>query len=75
MDGNNVTSADTGAVPLEKNQAERTPAPTTSSESRDFSGTSLGGYRLVRKIAEGGMGVVYEAIQLNLSRKVITVGS
>src|SRR5689334_15106369 len=40
------------------------------SESRDFSGTTLGGYQLVRKLAEGGMGVVYEAIQLNLSRRV-----
>jgi predicted Ser/Thr protein kinase len=61
---------DPGASPLEKSQADRTPAPATVSESRDFSGTDLGGYRLVRKIAEGGMGVVYEAIQLNLSRKV-----
>ena len=47
----------------------RTPAPATPSE-KDFSGTILGGYQLVRKIAEGGMGVVYEAIQTNLSRKV-----
>src|ERR1051325_2964068 len=60
---------DPGASPLEKSQADRTPAPATVSESRDFSGTDLGGYRLVRKIAEGGMGVVYEAIQLNLSRR------
>ena len=55
---------------LEKSQAHRTPAPTSIFESKDFSGTDLGDYRLVRKIAEGGMGVVYEAIQLNLSRKV-----
>src|SRR6185503_15529832 len=55
---------------LEKSQAQRTPAPTSIFESKDFSGTDLGDYRLVRKIAEGGMGVVYEAIQLNLSRKV-----
>src|SRR3954470_10922133 len=38
--------------------------------SPDYSGRVLGGYQLVRKIAEGGMGVVYEAIQTNLSRKV-----
>lgn len=36
----------------------------------DFSGTVIGGYQLVRMLAEGGMGVVYEAIQINLSRKV-----
>src|SRR5262245_29818170 len=59
-----------GASPLEKSQARKTPAPTSIFESKDFSGTDLGGYRLVRKIAEGGMGVIYEAIQLNLSRKV-----
>src|SRR5262245_40608910 len=52
------------------NQNLRTPAPVSSSDSKDFSGTILGGYQLVRKIAEGGMGVVYEAIQTNLSRKV-----
>ncbi len=37
---------------------------------RDLSGATLGDYRLVRKIAEGGMGEVYEAIQLNLDRRV-----
>lgn len=36
----------------------------------DLSGTTFGGYRLVRKIAQGGMGVIYEAIQVKLSRKV-----
>src|SRR5687768_1220538 len=72
MDGNNVTDVPEcpGDPPLDKSQADRTPAPASASESRDFSGTILGGYRLVRKIAEGGMGVVYEAVQLNLSRKV-----
>ena len=59
-----------GASLLDKSQVRRTPAPTSIFESRDYSGTDLGGYRLVRKIAEGGMGVIYEAIQLNLSRKV-----
>jgi len=57
----------TGTTPISENQ---TPAPSSSTASKDFSGTTLGGYQLVRKIAEGGMGVVYEAIQLNLSRKV-----
>src|SRR5687767_7345509 len=36
----------------------------------DLSGTTMGGYRLTRRIAQGGMGVVYEAIQTNLDRKV-----
>jgi predicted Ser/Thr protein kinase/flagellar motor protein MotB len=36
----------------------------------DLSGMTLGGYKLVRKIAQGGMGVIYEAVQINLARKV-----
>lgn len=42
----------------------------TPHPGRDLSGTSFGVYRLDRKIAEGGMGEVYEATQLNLDRKV-----
>jgi serine/threonine protein kinase len=37
---------------------------------RDLSGATLNGYHLTRKIAQGGMGVVYEAIQVKLARKV-----
>jgi serine/threonine protein kinase len=37
---------------------------------QDFSGTSFSAYQLVRKIAEGGMGVVYEAVQTKLDRRV-----
>src|SRR5262245_1616219 len=70
MDGNDATNIPTTPLPLVKTQAEGAPAVHSASESQDFSGTVLGGYRLVRKIAEGGMGVVYEAVQLNLSRKV-----
>ena len=40
------------------------------SQERDLSGQQLGEYRLVRKIAEGGMGEVYEAVQLKLDRRV-----
>ena len=33
-------------------------------------GTSVGGYRVVRMIGRGGMGVVYEAVQTSLKRRV-----
>ncbi len=36
----------------------------------DLSGSQLGDYRLVRKIAKGGMGEVYEGVQLALDRRV-----
>jgi serine/threonine-protein kinase len=33
-------------------------------------GTTLGDFRLVKKLGEGGMGAVYEAVQVSLDRKV-----
>ena len=36
----------------------------------DVSGESIGGYRLGRLIGEGGMGLVWEAEQVSLSRMV-----
>lgn len=38
--------------------------------ANDLSGSTFGGYKLVRKIATGGMGVIYEAVQTKLDRKV-----
>ncbi len=46
------------------------PMPPSPFGSQNLSGHTLAGYKLVRKIAEGGMGVVYEAIQTKLDRKV-----
>jgi serine/threonine protein kinase len=39
-------------------------------KERDLSGAQLGEYRLVRKLAVGGMGEVYEGVQLKLDRRV-----
>jgi serine/threonine protein kinase len=41
-----------------------------TAEDTDLAGTALGSYQLIRKIAQGGMGQVYEALQTTLDRKV-----
>jgi predicted Ser/Thr protein kinase len=41
-----------------------------SQGERDLSGATLGGCKLIRKMAEGGMGEIYEATQTKLARKV-----
>jgi hypothetical protein len=50
-------------------------SPGTSSAARPgndetLSGEPLGDFRLVRKIGHGGMGTVYEAVQMSLARRV-----
>ncbi|HZL37036.1 MAG TPA: protein kinase, partial [Tepidisphaeraceae bacterium] len=39
-------------------------------EAEIIEGRALGDFRLVREIGRGGMGVVYEAVQLSLGRRV-----
>lgn len=41
-----------------------------SAEERDLSGSTLGDFRVLRRIGQGGMGQVYLAEQISLKRKV-----
>lgn len=52
---------------VEKLSAERL---ATTSKSSQLVPQQLGDFRIVREIGRGGMGVVYEAVQLSLQRRV-----
>src|SRR5689334_344375 len=47
-----------------------TPNPTGPDEGLDLSGRSLGDYRVLRRLGQGGMGQVYLAEQVSLRRPV-----
>ncbi|MBI5801540.1 MAG: serine/threonine protein kinase [Verrucomicrobia bacterium] len=69
LDSNDETLA-SGQVPRGPAAPSAGSALAFSSKERDLSGAQLGEYRLVRKIAVGGMGEVYEGVQLKLDRRV-----
>jgi predicted Zn finger-like uncharacterized protein len=52
----------------QKQQAQAAAAP--SDEADPLLGKTLGGYQILRKLGQGGMGAVYEARQLALDRSV-----
>src|SRR5579863_7960871 len=51
-------------------QPARDPVNPTPLDQGEMHPESLGDFRIVRELARGGMGVVYEAVQLSLARRV-----
>lgn len=45
------------------------PAPVTP-PAAEFSGTPIGDFQILNEIGRGGMGIVYEALQLSLGRRI-----
>ena len=66
---NRTAHSDASDLNLAGSETRSSSAPARPSEELP-SGTTIGGYRVVRRIAEGGMGAVYEAVQLKLDRHI-----
>jgi len=67
LDGLDMVRAET---PVPNGSAGRRADFAAASPASDFPTSPLGDFQIVRELARGGMGIVYEAVQLSLGRRV-----